>query len=67
MYDGVVIVNGDIGFSYDLERIFLNEDSCGFVESDADQIGRYADKADKVELPVASEDMLVDDGVFQEG
>jgi hypothetical protein len=65
MHDGVVIVNGDIGFPYDLEGIPLYKDGCGFVEADADEFGRYVDKAGEVELAVASEEVLVDDGILQ--
>jgi hypothetical protein len=64
MHDGVVIVNGDIGSAYDLEGIPLYKDGCGFVETYADEIGRYADKTGEVELPVAAEQVLVDDGIL---
>ena len=64
MHDGVVIVDGDIGSAYDLEGIPLYKDGCGFVEADADEPGCYADKAGEVELAVASEQVLVDDGIF---
>ena len=67
MYDGVVVVDGDVGLSQDLQGIPLYEDGCGFVEPDADEVGRHADKAGEVELPVASEQVLVDDGILQKG
>ena len=65
-YDGVIVINGHVRSAHHFKRIFLYHNGSGFVQTDADELGGVADEFDKIELAVAAEKVLVDDGVFEE-
>ena len=65
-YNGIIVINGHVRSAHHFKRIFLHHDGSGFVEADADELRGVADEFDEVELAVAAEKVLVDDGVFEE-
>ena len=65
--DAIIIIDQHIGLAYDLKCIFLYDYSCCLIEANADEFGGCSYKIDHVELSVSCEQVLVDNGVLQEG
>ena len=62
----LVVEDGDIALSDDLEAIAAHHNCCVFIQSYAEQFRSGIDDFYQIKLPVASEHMLVDGGLPEE-